>query len=63
MMSSIRLNYVNVKEIIMINVIWFCNAWRILVKLVLYYKQSTLLYQITFKHKYNCHITYIDWKC
>lgn len=63
MISSIRLNHFNVKQIIMINVICLCNAWRILVKLVLNYKQSTMLYQITFKHKYNCHITYIDWKC
>lgn len=50
MISSIRLNHVNVKQIIMINVIWLCNAWRILVKLILNYKQSTMLYQITIKH-------------
>lgn len=62
MISSIRLNHVNVKQIIMINVIWLCNAWRILVKLILNYKQSTMLYQITIKHKYNCQYTLIKHK-
>lgn len=62
MISSIRLNHVNVKQIIMINVIWLCNAWRILVKLILNYRQSTMLYQITIKHKYNCQYTLIKHK-
>lgn len=42
MLSSIRLNHVNVNQVIIITVIviLLCNAWSILVKLVPYYKHK-----------------------